>query len=403
MKVIVYTCITGNYDNLIELTKKEDNYEYICFTNNKDLKSKTWKIKLIDEVIDNWTLARKVKILSYKYLPKHDLSIWVDGAIKILKPISEFINKECELDNYDMVGFKHKFRDCIYDELSANVELRKETIDNCKKIEELLLKEKYPKHNGLIESTVLIRKNKDDVNKLMDSWFDMIERYSRRDQLSFNYCLWKNPIKIKYLDMWVFDCKYFKHIGHNKIKYLDYRIIFDDKNPFDYHDAIDNKVVIKDNKVVIQHKCIKDTNKIVLQMPNEIGNIISNLKINNKKNCYDYFNIRVLNDDIYFYDTPIILFNGDYKKGDNIVITFSIDDNSRSVLVEEIYKENLKYNNASKDINDLNNRINEYKKNIKEEQNKYNILEKSYNDIINSKAWKLADRLRKIKHKIIRK
>ena len=41
-KICVYTCITGNYDDLKEVKVKEDNIDYICFTNNKGLSSNSW-------------------------------------------------------------------------------------------------------------------------------------------------------------------------------------------------------------------------------------------------------------------------------------------------------------------------------------------------------------------------
>ena len=43
-KLCVYTCITGDYDDLHEIEKPEKGVDYYCFTNNKNLKSKTWKI-----------------------------------------------------------------------------------------------------------------------------------------------------------------------------------------------------------------------------------------------------------------------------------------------------------------------------------------------------------------------
>jgi len=46
-KVCVYTCITGDYDNLKEIKNKEKNIDYYCFTNNKNIKSNTWKVEYI--------------------------------------------------------------------------------------------------------------------------------------------------------------------------------------------------------------------------------------------------------------------------------------------------------------------------------------------------------------------
>ena len=49
-KIAVYTCITGNYDNLLEISEKSDKIDYICFTDNKNLKSASWKIKYFSEI-----------------------------------------------------------------------------------------------------------------------------------------------------------------------------------------------------------------------------------------------------------------------------------------------------------------------------------------------------------------
>ena len=48
-KICVYTCITGDYDNLIEIKNKEKNIDYYCFTNNKSIKSNTWNVIYIKE------------------------------------------------------------------------------------------------------------------------------------------------------------------------------------------------------------------------------------------------------------------------------------------------------------------------------------------------------------------
>ena len=43
-KICVYTCMTGNYDSIKEIPKKEAGIDYYCFTNNKNVKSNTWKV-----------------------------------------------------------------------------------------------------------------------------------------------------------------------------------------------------------------------------------------------------------------------------------------------------------------------------------------------------------------------
>ena len=47
--------------------------------------------------------------------------------------------------------------------------------------------------------------------KLMEDWFEELKENSHRDQLSFNYALWKNSdIHIVYLDKHIYDSEWFK-------------------------------------------------------------------------------------------------------------------------------------------------------------------------------------------------
>ena len=56
---------------------------------------------------------------------------------------------------------------------------------------DLYKKEGFPKHFGLNETNVIIRRKNESVRKVMDLWEDFLRKYSHRDQMSFNYVLWK--------------------------------------------------------------------------------------------------------------------------------------------------------------------------------------------------------------------
>lgn len=171
-KICVYTCITGDYDKIKKLEIKEAGIDYYFFTNNKELKSNTWNVVYIDnDGLDNIRFARKIKVLGHDILKDYDVTIWLDGASYIRKSVKEFLDRYCDLEKYSLIGFKHNYRDCIYDEAVECIKVRKDKESVVKKQMDLYQKNKYPKHNGLIESTVLIRnfKNK-KLNKVMKNW-----------------------------------------------------------------------------------------------------------------------------------------------------------------------------------------------------------------------------------------
>ena len=45
-KIVVYTCITGGYDNILEPSIITEGVDYVCFTDNPKMKSKTWRMNM---------------------------------------------------------------------------------------------------------------------------------------------------------------------------------------------------------------------------------------------------------------------------------------------------------------------------------------------------------------------
>jgi hypothetical protein len=59
----------------------------------------------------------------------------------------------------------------------------------------------------------------------MTKWYSEIKKYSHRDQLSFNYIIWKNEIKMKYISK-EYALQYFML----KNSHLIHKIYVDKKN-----------------------------------------------------------------------------------------------------------------------------------------------------------------------------
>jgi hypothetical protein len=59
MKIVCYTCITGSYDKLHDPLIVPSGIDFICFTNNSNLKSNIWKIRPIPSELDNLSQVKK--------------------------------------------------------------------------------------------------------------------------------------------------------------------------------------------------------------------------------------------------------------------------------------------------------------------------------------------------------
>jgi len=226
-KNVIYTCITGDYENLFNPSFINEEFDYICFTDNPDcVKGDIWEIREIPnelKSLSNVKQQRVIKICPHKYLSEYELSVWVDGSIDITGNINNLLTSIFENDKSVYIP-KHPHRRCIYDEAIVCIKLKKDIIDNIDPQIYRYSKDSFPKYNGLVQTGIIIRKHNDNycVN-LMEMWKNELINGSHRDQLSFNYCLWKlGDNGFKYLDKTLFMSIYFKLYKHReRCEHLD--------------------------------------------------------------------------------------------------------------------------------------------------------------------------------------
>ena len=230
-KIVVYTCITQDYDNLLEPVFVDKEVDYICFTDNSELLKQnytknTWKILDIPSDIlsiteDKLKQQRLVKILAHKVLPEdYSLSVYIDANIRITFYITDFLKKYLySRRNNDFILIrKHPTRNCIYDEQKEVIRLGKDTFENTRQQMMKYIQEGYPAQYGLTENNILVRCHQDKrCIDLMNCWADEVIQYSYRDQLSFNYALWKTGLKnhgVRIIDMPIHNSKWFRYFKH---------------------------------------------------------------------------------------------------------------------------------------------------------------------------------------------
>ncbi len=222
-KIVVYTCISGNYDSLKEVVNPEYNIDYICFT-DQDIKSDTWKVKKIPEFLnylEQTKRARCLKILPHLFLETYDFSIWIDGNIQVIGEINELVEKN---KNHYFSIPKHPDRTCVYEEASAIISLKKDVIDNVKSQVEKYKELGYPENHGLVQSNVIIREhNNKECIRINEGWWSELLFKSKRDQLSFNFSIWQKDYRINIINPSIVSSKNFQiythvHKGGNKAK-----------------------------------------------------------------------------------------------------------------------------------------------------------------------------------------
>lgn len=205
-KKVVYTCLIGRYDNLFVHTYINNDWDYICYTDDKYLIDAkiygNWIIKPLQfNELDNTRNNRWHKLHPHIILKDYDISLYIDSNIDITTSyVFECINNAINNDEKISIP-KHYLRDCLYKEAEIICENNVDNPDIVKSQMKIYKDEKFPEHYGLAENNCIYRKHNDElIIKTMEEWWYWIENYSKRDQLSLFYSLWKNGIKMeKYL------------------------------------------------------------------------------------------------------------------------------------------------------------------------------------------------------------
>lgn len=200
---VIYTAIAGDKDNPLKVSPKFSDYKYVIFTDNINNKDRFlelgWdEVRKLDMFSNDKRYAarrhaRIVKVLSTQFFPEADHTLWMDGTHMCKAKPSDLLNKY----QNDFLSFKHPVRDCLFDEVEAVRGYNLDWPHLLNKQRDYYIKEGMPRHYCLPATTVLLRKNTPEIQKIELMWWNQICKFSSRDQLSLPYVLWKTGHKNK--------------------------------------------------------------------------------------------------------------------------------------------------------------------------------------------------------------
>ena len=194
-KKVVYACITGEYDDIPVHKYVAPDWDYVLFTDNQELIRQGhfahWTIRpLVFNKLTNVKNARWHKVNAHKLFPEYDYSLWLDSNIVVNNDgLFDLANKLIKQNTLVAVP-NHPERKCIYAEAEKIKEYKIDYPDIVDTEINVLRDDGYPENNGLSETGILLRKH-NEITRMLNLWWKMINTYSKRDQLSFNYTLWK--------------------------------------------------------------------------------------------------------------------------------------------------------------------------------------------------------------------
>lgn len=199
----VYSTLIGGYENLTELTfAKEPGIDYLLFTDNPKLTSKTWQVICIEKTwpLDNVRSQRALKTIGHPMLEKYETTLYIDNNVVLKKPASELFS--LLPPNAEISFAYHSSRETLQEEFEA---VRRQRLDSLARITEQNnhYQQLWPEvlDERPIWGGMILRRNTEAVKNFNRIWYEHILRYSRRDQLSLLVALKLAMPQISYFDL----------------------------------------------------------------------------------------------------------------------------------------------------------------------------------------------------------
>jgi len=194
LKKVIFTSIVGDYDSLMQPEVVNENYDYICFSNDLTQgRIGVWKIRPIPYSDSNPTrVSRYVKILPHKVLADYDVSVWMDANIIITGDefydhVEEMIASGCLI-----AQVPHLERNSLWDEAAYCYEDMRISLRDAMSQMRHLKDIGFPDNSGMMENNLIFRRHNDTkVKSLSSMWWEEYLAYSSRDQMALMPVYWK--------------------------------------------------------------------------------------------------------------------------------------------------------------------------------------------------------------------
>jgi hypothetical protein len=201
LRRVVYTCLFGYSERFNDFHYPAGDIDFVCFTDDRDLASSFWQMRLVPRgLLDPVRRAKQVKALPHRFLPDHDVSLYIDNTVRLKLPPHEIFERCLTSGQSPLICFRHPWRDCVYDEAEAVIAAAYDDPDRVRRQMAFYRAQNYPAHHGLAKSTMLLRRHGDPhLQRVMQGWHEQVLQHSHRDQLALNPVMWAEQFEPDYL------------------------------------------------------------------------------------------------------------------------------------------------------------------------------------------------------------
>lgn len=198
---IVYSAVTASYDMVFKPRIYTENVEYVLFLDHPR-KVKGWHVLPISNVVkgDKSLTNRWYKFFPHEVFKDTEYSVYVDGNIRVIGDL-ELLIQEFKESRAALGVFKHMERTNISQEADACLQYGKFSERDKQKVKKqikLYNEEGMPQEQTLADNGVIFRWHKHPkLPEAMSSWWEQLQNFSKRDQISLPYVAWKSNLPLK--------------------------------------------------------------------------------------------------------------------------------------------------------------------------------------------------------------
>ena len=179
-----------------DLEIQTGNYQAQLISLNRDIKTSFYQIRKMN--LDPLAAVRRQRFVKIcipdEIFDNYEYSVYVDCKRPVLVDFDYLLS--CMKSGSDLMVRRHRRRNCIYNEGAFCIKKKNDLrVDILKQLDFYSI-ENYPIHNGLYRTGLLLRRHTKRMKEFSRLWWEQIEKYSQRDQISLPYVAWKHDMKI---------------------------------------------------------------------------------------------------------------------------------------------------------------------------------------------------------------
>lgn len=194
-KIAVYSCYFGSHEPFNPDATGSDSpaYDRFVFTDHATLPTTARLVPLQDEGEGPAILSRLPKLCPHLFFQGYDWVVYLDNNARFLLDPSRIIRRIGAEHPDKPAGrylFRHRRRDCAWDEADECLRLGYMTADQHAKVRAMFEAAGFPRHAGLFVNTCLVqRMGCAQTEALNEAWYDSLSTITRRDQVLLPWLL----------------------------------------------------------------------------------------------------------------------------------------------------------------------------------------------------------------------